>query len=116
MSTPHPAARSRVATWVGLFLALFSMIILRDLFRLLAPKAGPGLNVLPPLVSRADPQLQGRLMSDLNMLAVTGGRERSEQEWRVLLEAAGFLLTRVCPVGGDTLLVQNVAILEAKPV
>ena len=24
----------------------------------------------------------GRLMSDLNMLAVTGGRERSEREWQ----------------------------------
>jgi hypothetical protein len=71
--------------------------------------------VLPPLVSHSDPQLEGRLMSDLNMLAVTGGRERSEREWRALLEAAGFILTRVCPVGGDTLMVRNVGILEAKP-
>jgi len=38
--------------------------------------------VLPALVSHSDPQLEGRLMSDLNMLAVTGGRERSEREWR----------------------------------
>jgi hypothetical protein len=72
--------------------------------------------VLPPLVSQADPQLEGRLMSDLNMLAVTGGRERSEREWRTLLEAAGFSLTRVWPVGGDTLMVRNVGILEARPV
>jgi O-methyltransferase domain len=72
--------------------------------------------VLPPLVSHADPQLEGRLMSDLNMLAVTGGRERSELEWRTLLEAAGFVLVRVCPVGGDTLMVRNVGVLEAKPV
>jgi ubiquinone/menaquinone biosynthesis C-methylase UbiE len=71
--------------------------------------------VLPPLVSHSDPQLEGRLMSDLNMLAVTGGRERSEREWGTLLEAAGFILTRVCPVGGDTLMVRNVGILEAKP-
>ena len=54
-------------------------------------------------------------MSDLNMLAVTGGKERSEREWRALLEPAGFLLTRVYPVGGDTLMVRNVGILEAKP-
>jgi hypothetical protein len=72
--------------------------------------------VLPPLVSQADPQLEGRLMSDLNMLAVTGGRERSEREWKILLEAAGFTLTRVYPVGGDTLMVRNVGIVEAKPV
>jgi hypothetical protein len=32
---------------------------------------------------------------DLNMLVMTGGRERSEAEYRVLLEAAGFRLTRV---------------------
>jgi O-methyltransferase domain len=71
--------------------------------------------VLPPLISHADPQLEAHLMSDLNMLAVTGGRERSEREWRALLEAAGFILTRVWPVGGDTPLVRNVGILEAKP-
>jgi hypothetical protein len=69
--------------------------------------------VLPPLVSHPDPQLESHLMSDLNMLAVTGGKERSEREWRTLLKAAGFVLTRVCPVGGDT--VRNVGILEAKP-
>jgi O-methyltransferase domain len=72
--------------------------------------------VLPALVSQADPQLEGRLMSDLNMLAVTGGRERSEREWRTVLEAAGFSLTRVHPVGGDHLMVRNVGIVEAKPV
>jgi hypothetical protein len=54
-------------------------------------------------------------MSDLNMLAVTGGKERSEREWRTLLEAAGFVLTEVYPVGGDNLMVRNVGILEAKP-
>jgi hypothetical protein len=71
--------------------------------------------ILPPLVSHADPQLEAHLMSDLNMLAVTGGRERSEREWRTLLEAAGFILTGVHPVGGDNLLIRNVGILEAKP-
>ena len=65
--------------------------------------------ILPPLVSQADPNLEGRLMSDLNMLAVTGGRERSEREWRTLLETAGFRLTGVYPVESD------VGVLEAKP-
>ena len=55
------------------------------------------------------------LRHEAYMLAVTGGRERSEREWRALPEAAGFILTRVCPVGGDTLMVRNVGILEAKP-
>jgi O-methyltransferase domain/Dimerisation domain len=70
--------------------------------------------VLPPLVSHADPQLEAHLMSDINMLAVTGGKERSEREWGTLLEAAGFILTGVYPVGGDNLMVRNVGILEAK--
>lgn len=65
--------------------------------------------VLPPPVSQADPNLEGRLMSDLNMLAVTGGRERSEGEWRTLLETAGFRLTGVYPVEN------HVGVLEAKP-
>jgi ubiquinone/menaquinone biosynthesis C-methylase UbiE len=70
--------------------------------------------ILPALVSHADPQLEGHLMSDLNMLAVTGGKERNEREWRTLLEAAGFSMTGVYPVGGDNLMVRNVGILEAK--
>ena len=32
---------------------------------------------------------------DLHMLAVTGGRERSEAEYQELLETAGFSLGRV---------------------
>lgn len=71
--------------------------------------------ILPPLVSHPDPLLEGHLMSDLNMLAVTGGKERSEREWRTLLEAAGFILTGVYSVGSDDLMVRNVGILEAKP-
>ena len=43
---PYPATRARLATWIGLFLAFFSMIIVRDVFRRFAPDAGPSLNVL----------------------------------------------------------------------
>jgi hypothetical protein len=71
--------------------------------------------ILPPLVAHADARLEGHLMSDLNMLAVTGGKERSEREWRTLLEAAGFSLIGVHPVGGDTQLVRNAGIVEARP-
>lgn len=72
--------------------------------------------VLPAVVSHPDPQLEQILMSDLNMLAVTGGRERSEREWRTVLEAAGFEWIRVYPVGGDTRMVREVAVIEARPV
>ncbi len=72
--------------------------------------------VLPAVISKADPQIEGRLMSDINMLAVTGGKERSEREWKALLESAGFILRNVRPVSGDTVMVENVAILEAEPI
>ena len=94
-----------------------AITILRNC-RAVVPQGGSLLIIefiLPPLVSQADPQLESHLMSDLNMLAVTGGRERSEREWRTLLEAAGFILTGVYPVGGDTRMVRNVGIVEAKP-
>jgi 2-polyprenyl-3-methyl-5-hydroxy-6-metoxy-1,4-benzoquinol methylase len=71
--------------------------------------------ILPALISHADPQLEGHLMSDLNMLAVTGGKERSEREWKTILDAAGFTLTGVFPVEGDKIMARNVGIVEAKP-
>ena len=72
--------------------------------------------VLPPLGSHADLQVEGRLMSDLNMLAVTGGKERSEREWKALLDAAGFSLHEARSTAGDSVMVENVAILAAEPV
>jgi hypothetical protein len=71
--------------------------------------------VLPDVVSKADPKLEGRLMSDLNMMAVTGGKERSESEWKSLLEAAGFRMQRVIPVLADDGSPQEVSIVEALP-
>lgn len=38
------------------------------------------------------------LQSDLHMLVATGGKERTEAEYRTLLAAAGFELTRIIPV------------------
>jgi len=57
--------------------------------------------VLPSMVNRVDPDLERCLMSDLNMLAVTGGKERTEVEWARLLERADLQLLRVMPVRGD---------------
>jgi len=64
--------------------------------------------VLPDVVPAHAPELVLRFMSDINMMAVTGGRERSEREWRQLLEEAGFTLTRNIPVAE-----LDVSILEA---
>jgi ubiquinone/menaquinone biosynthesis C-methylase UbiE len=67
--------------------------------------------VLPDVVSKPAPELVTRFMSDLNMMAVTGGRERSEREWRGLLEEAGFALVRNVPAPE-----MDLSILEARPI
>jgi hypothetical protein len=49
------------------------------------------------------------VMSDLNMLVCTGGKERTEAEFRALLAAAGFELRRITPATGPT----NFSVIEA---
>jgi hypothetical protein len=49
--------------------------------------------------------------ADLNMLVLTGGRERTEQEFRVLLDAAGFMLTAITPTASPF----SQVIIEARP-
>lgn len=66
--------------------------------------------ILPARMDHADPKLELRLLSDLNMLAVTGGRERSEAEWTALLDAAGFRMAGVFPAGSE------MGIVVARPV
>jgi O-methyltransferase domain/Dimerisation domain len=64
--------------------------------------------VLPDIVDHADAKLEQRLMSDLNMLAVTTGKECSAVEWKTLLSSAGFDCKNIIPVPGDL-----VSIIEA---
>ena len=52
--------------------------------------------IVPPEAS-ASPDTVSTLLSDLNMLVLSGGCERTEEEFRSLLAAAGFRLTRVVP-------------------
>ncbi|HEV2132191.1 MAG TPA: methyltransferase [Longimicrobiaceae bacterium] len=60
--------------------------------------------VLPP----GDVPHPAKLL-DLVMLNLPGGRERSESEYRMLLDAAGFTLTRVVPTHSQ------VSVIEAIP-
>jgi hypothetical protein len=71
--------------------------------------------VLPAVISQADANLEGRLMSDLNMMAVTGGKERSAADWKTLLDAAAFQMQRIIPVIGIDGSPQEVSIVEALP-
>jgi hypothetical protein len=45
---------------------------------------------------------------DLAMLLVPGGEERSQEEYRVLLETAGFRLTRVLPTPTFTSIIEAI--------
>jgi hypothetical protein len=71
-----------------------AVAVLRNCRRAMAPDARLVVleRVLPDLVGVDDRQLEALLL-DVQMLVVTGGRERTEQEFRSLLDAAGVTLT-----------------------
>ena len=54
-------------------------------------------------------EAQGVTANDVNMLVCTGGRQRSEAEFRELLAAASLELTRVVPAS------VNACVIEAVP-
>ncbi|MCC5617198.1 acetylserotonin O-methyltransferase [Nostoc sp. CHAB 5836] len=47
---------------------------------------------------------------DLNMLVMTGGRERTEEEYQVLLQKAGFQLTQVIPTSSPISVIEALKI------
>jgi CheY-like chemotaxis protein len=59
-------------------------------------ESGKVLLVEQLLPARAE-QDPDAILLDVQMLALTGGQERSKAEYRALLAAAGFRLTRVIP-------------------
>jgi hypothetical protein len=54
-----------------------------------------GRLVMPDAVLQIGNEPQGSKWLDLLMLALSGGRERYEEEWRALLEGAGFRALRI---------------------
>ena len=66
--------------------------------------------VMPPEPA-GTPNVLMMVMSDLNMLVCTGGKERTESEFRALLAAAGLDLRSITPAPGPT----NLSVLEAVP-
>ena len=74
------------------------MAILRRIHA--AMDAAARLLVVEPIVPErvGTSPLDGMLAhTDLNMLVVTGGRERTEREYRALIEQAGLRFTQVVP-------------------
>jgi len=66
--------------------------------------------VLPEVIDSPDPDLEKRLLSDLNMLAVTGGKERDPPEWHSLAARADLHCRRIIQVSDDL-----VSIIECTP-
>jgi O-methyltransferase/methyltransferase family protein len=62
------------------------------------------------LPERVGPEHLDLVLSDLNMMATTRGRERTKAEFAELFAGAGFRLDRVVPTG------TNVSVVEATPV
>ena len=59
-----------------------------------AMKPGARLLIVEMVLAAGDTPHPGKML-DIIMLAIPGGRERTEQEYRELLEKGGFRLTRV---------------------
>ena len=76
--------------------------------------AGGTLLVVEPVMPEApaaSPDVLMMVMSDLNMLVCTGGKERTEAEFRTLLADNGFTVQAITPVAGPT----SFSVIEAVP-
>jgi hypothetical protein len=78
-----------------------ALTILRNCMRS-APEHGR-LLLLEGVVPEGDEPSWAKQL-DLHMLVMLGGRERTESEWRELLDQAGFTLERISPSSGTHLL------------
>ncbi len=86
-----------------------TLAILRNVRSSIAPQ---GRLVLLETMLRPNGESIYPLLSDLNMLLMTGGCERTEQEYRSLYRAAGFELTRAVATSSPT----GTTVIEGKPV
>jgi hypothetical protein len=62
-------------------------------------KPGARLILLEEVIPETSEPVPGKWI-DLVMLAITGGRERTEREYRELLSSAGFALEEIVPTTG----------------
>jgi hypothetical protein len=62
--------------------------------------------VYPPRIDHSETS-RGAAANDVNMLVCTGGRQRSEAEFRALQSNAGFRLTRIIPTPARISLIEG---------
>ena len=82
--------------------------ILRNIHRAMPPQAKLLIaeGVYPPRIDQSDAG-RGSAANDVNMLVSTGGRQRSEHEFRSLLDAAGFKLTKIVPTPARVCVIES---------
>jgi SAM-dependent methyltransferase len=85
--------------------------ILRNCHRAMKP-GGKLLLAEGVYPARVDSSLEcrGAAANDVNMLVVTGGRQRSEEEFRSLYRSAGFKLTKIVPTATGVSLIEGVPV------
>jgi SAM-dependent methyltransferase len=86
-----------------------SIAILNNCHRVLSPQGKLLLveAVVPARIDRSLPS-QFSVRGDVNMLVHTGGRNRTEAEYRALFEAARFMLTRIIPTQGAAKILEGI--------
>jgi hypothetical protein len=88
-----------------------SIALLQSCRRAMTPSSRLVLieRVLPVRLDNS-PASRPVVMSDLNMMVMTGGHERTVTEYEALFRAAGFALTKVTPTGSV------MSVIEGEPV
>jgi SAM-dependent methyltransferase len=86
-----------------------AVTILRNCLRALPPQGKLLIveGVYPPRIGNSL-ESRGAAANDVNMLVCTGGRQRSEAEFRSLYDAAGFQLARIIPTMAAVSLIEGV--------
>lgn len=84
-----------------------SVAILKNCHRALTEN---GKLILVEAVIPAGSEMHFAKFMDLNMLVMTGGRERTEAEFRDLYERAGFRLTRIVPTESPFSVIKGVRV------
>jgi hypothetical protein len=84
-----------------------SLVILKNSHRALAEN---GKLILVEAVVPSGSELHFSKFMDLNMLVMTGGHERTEEEFRRLYEAAGFRLNRIVPTESPFSVIEGVRV------
>ncbi len=86
-----------------------AVTILKNCHRVMGPNGKPLIveGIYPMRIDQTEVS-RGAAANDVNMLVCTGGRQRSEAEFRSLYDAAGFKLTRIVPTPARVCVIEGV--------